>query len=90
MRHFQIKNNLEEKLDLFFCIILFFILNFHYEYKIKLIKEFQKYRKSKLTFSSKVLKNKGIKIHDFSAQRNVPNVAIENHKFKSSDGNSFN
>ena len=37
----------------------------------------------------KFLKNKGIKIHDFSKQRNVPNVAIENaiKSLKSSDGN---
>ena len=37
----------------------------------------------------KFLKNKGVKIHDFSKQRNVPNEAIENaiKSLKSSDGN---
>jgi len=36
----------------------------------------------------KSLKNQGIKIHDFSKQRNVPNIAIENavKSLKSSDG----
>ena len=37
----------------------------------------------------KFLKNKGVKIHDFSKQKNVPNEAIENaiKSLKSSDGN---
>ena len=37
----------------------------------------------------KFLKNKGVKIHDFSKQRNVPNEAIENaiKSIKSYDGN---
>ena len=39
--------------------------------------------------AAKFLKNNGVKIHDFSKQRNVPNAAIEHaiKSLKSSDGN---